>query len=178
MGSPPPAQRIYRMVNPPYNHIPHNLHIPLGIYSLSISRRSALRFVRIVGDRPDFRVFISLLYSDFHNVDTDRDSHPGHSRKWTYLYIEDRSREAPSVCLEVCTHSSYFSVSSDSERLEELTALYLLEYCGDQIMVGEKVLSEEVVTCLKSRYVFYFARAQGSVWHQSSDQFPYPNLIT
>ena len=53
--------------------------------------------VRITNARPDFRVFIDLLYNRARDVDTDGDSEPANSRNWTNLYIKDRESNDSAI---------------------------------------------------------------------------------
>ena len=55
--------------------------------------------VKVNQSRPDFRVFIDLLYGYGHNVDTDGDSFRPESREWKYLYIKDRESDEPPVSI-------------------------------------------------------------------------------
>ena len=50
--------------------------------------------ISVIGDRPDFRVFVDLLFGAEHNVDSDGNSCPFNSRAWTCLYISDRIGES------------------------------------------------------------------------------------
>lgn len=43
--------------------------------------------------RPDFRLIVTFLWGDFHNVDTEGDSYNPASRNWTVLYCQNRERE-------------------------------------------------------------------------------------
>jgi len=43
--------------------------------------------------RPDFRLVITFLWEDLHNVDTDGDAENPSSREWTELYCMDRECE-------------------------------------------------------------------------------------
>src|SRR5215213_7425264 len=47
-------------------------------------------FIRPRGPRPDFRLVITFLWGDFHNVDTDGNSHNPASHDWTELYCTNR----------------------------------------------------------------------------------------
>ena len=131
--------------------------------------------VRVVGNRPDFRVFIGLLYSDLHNVNTDGDSFSVESRDWTNLYVKDRESDDPSVEIIEELTGPYFEVSSDSERLETIVALYLMEYCGDSIERNSLELPESAIGELRTKYEKELERGRTSVWHQSSPDVPYPN---
>ena len=55
--------------------------------------------VKVNQSRPDFRVFIDLLYGYGHYVDTDGDSFRPESREWKYLYNKDRESDEPPVSI-------------------------------------------------------------------------------
>ena len=132
--------------------------------------------VRVTGDRPDFRVFIGLLYADMHDVDTDGNSIPVYSREWTSLYMKDRESEEPYIEIERAEDERFFEIESASPRLEELAALYLCEFCGDLIEANGQRLSSDAVDSLDSEYAADLERGRASIWHQSSERVPYPNL--
>ena len=133
--------------------------------------------ITVIRDRPDFRVFIDLLYSQEHNVDTDGDAIPVNSRNWTYLYIKDRMSDDPSVEI-VAQHNdlSTFEVKSKSKKLAELTAIYLFDSCGSAIEYDGKPLDKTVIDELHREYDKELTKAQNSIWHRSTDKTPYPNL--
>lgn len=131
--------------------------------------------VRVTQQRPDFRVFIDLLYGHGRNVDTDGDAEPVFSRAWTWLYLKDRESDDPSLTIAAEPEGSpNFTVTSASPPLEELAALYLFLHCGESILAGSKLLDEDDVERLEQRYRVELARAQASAWHQSSPLQPYP----
>ena len=47
--------------------------------------------------RPDFRVFIDLLFGPDREVDSDGDAHEVYSRQWRDLYLRDRETNSPSL---------------------------------------------------------------------------------
>jgi hypothetical protein len=133
--------------------------------------------VKVVKDRPDFRCFIDLLYGSGRNVDTDGDCNVVHDRLWTWLYISDRESNDPRV--EIVASESDpedFSVISDSPELEELVALYLFLTSGESIRSSGRLLGISDVEHLQGKYAKQVQRADKSIWHQSSDERPYPNL--
>ena len=133
--------------------------------------------VKVVKKRPDYRVFIDLLYGFEHNVDTDGDSIPVNSRSWTFLYIKDRMSNEPFVLINVENlDTSMFEIKSASKRLEELSALYLFEYCGSSIEHDGEKIRRETILKMKEIYQTELDRAYSSIWHYSSDKTPYPNL--
>ena len=133
--------------------------------------------VQISGERPDFRVFIDLLYSDGRNVDTDGDSNLVWSRVWTDLYIKDRESSDPFVEISASSENpNLFEVISESERLEELASIYLFDYCGVSIEKDDKKFDAVEIDRLKDKYSDEINRANESIWHKSSENNPYPNL--
>ena len=133
--------------------------------------------IAINKERPDFRVFIDLLYGTDRNVDTEGDSDPVNSRTWTYLYIADRETDDPSVEVgAIRENPNVFEVESKSNELEEVAALYLFLYCGTSIAVGSKALGVKEIENLKRQYAPHLQRAESSIWHNSTNGEPYPNL--
>jgi hypothetical protein len=133
--------------------------------------------VSVHGNRPDFRVFIDLLYRTGRNVDTDGDSNPVNSRTWTYLYIADRESDDPFIEIHAKqVDPDIFEVESKSHELETLAALYLFLYCGTSIAFGDSELDQKAIENLKRLYAAQLRSAVNAVWHQSSDQNPYPNI--
>jgi len=133
--------------------------------------------VKVVKDRTDFRCFIDLLYGSGRNVDTDGDCNAVHDRLWTWLYIADRESNDPHVEIVVSERDPEdFSIISDSPELEELTALYLFLTSGESIRSSGRLLEKASVEQLQRKYAKQLQRADESIWHQSSDELPYPNL--
>lgn len=123
--------------------------------------------VSVNRQRPDFRVFIDLLYGAGRNVDTDGDANPVDSRIRTYLYIADS--DSTNASLEIYadeTSPHLFTVKSDFKRLEERAALYMFLSCGVAILIGGEVLNENAVSELKPRYETESLRADESAWNQ------------
>ncbi|WP_431228023.1 hypothetical protein [Burkholderia contaminans] len=132
--------------------------------------------VKIARNRPDFRCFIDLLYGYPRSVDTDGDAYPVNSRIWTRLYLRDRKNDAPRVAIDPTdTDPAIFTVTSDAPELEALTALYLYLTSGDAISASENLLAASDIERLKEKHAEALQRANQSVWHQSSDEEPYPN---
>lgn len=127
--------------------------------------------VTVVGDRPDFRCFLDLLYGPGRDVDTDGDSFPVSSRSWTYLYVKDRESEDPCVEIQVNeADGAIFNVQSESSRLEELAALYLFLTCGGSISFTGQELDEASVRSLCEKYSVELGRAGSSIWQLSTDE--------
>ena len=132
--------------------------------------------VEIDRDRPDFRVFVDLLYGHGRNVDTEGNSYPVNSRSWTELYIKDRESNDPAVDIALREGApAKLEITSGSSRLEELAALYLCISCGQSLWQEGAYLPPERISQLRVTYAMELARADASVWHQSSDACPYPN---
>jgi hypothetical protein len=133
--------------------------------------------VKVVRDRPDFRVFVDLLYGPNRNVDTDGDSNPVSSRTWSFLYVADRESDDPSVEIHASDDDAdVFVVESDSSRLEELAALYLYLTSGKSICFSGAAIDQAAIDALTDKYRAELGRANGSIWHHSSAESPYPNL--
>ena len=133
--------------------------------------------VKIENERPDFRVFIDLLYGQNKNIDSDGDSNPVYSRNWTELYVKKRDNISSSIEIFAnCEKPEFFEVNSDDDELEEIVALYLYEYCGNSIEKNSQILSLEVIDNLKNKFRINLQRARESIWHESDKNNPYPNL--
>ncbi|OMG90707.1 hypothetical protein BIZ92_20575 [Achromobacter xylosoxidans] len=131
--------------------------------------------VTVVGDRPDFRCFLDLLYGPGRDVDTDGDSFPVSSRSWTYLHVKDRESDDPCVEIQVNeADGAIFNVQSESSRLEELAALYLFLACGGSISSTDRELDEASVRSLCEKYSVELGRARSSIWQLSTDESPFP----
>ncbi|WOI46522.1 hypothetical protein [Acidovorax sp. BLS4] len=136
-----------------------------------------MHIVKIDRERPDFRVFIDLLFGPGWEVDTEGNSHPVNSRTWTSLYMADRTHKEPSVTIEASEDDpELFEVESASTRLEELAALYLFLCSGSAIVAPDGALIDARRVSLQASYSAELQRAAQALWHQSSDSNPYPNL--
>ncbi len=128
-------------------------------------------------ERPDFRVFLDLLYGSERNMDTEGDSYIAYSRVWTELYMKDRESDDPCVDIfQSDKEQNIFVVTSKSHKLESLTALYLYLYCGVSMQFNGRQLEQQDIEELKRQYDAELLRAENSVWHQSSQNNPFPNL--
>ncbi|SFM22440.1 hypothetical protein [Marinobacter zhejiangensis] len=127
--------------------------------------------------RPDFRVFFDLLFGQGRNVDSEGDAYPVFSREWRDLYFKDREGDEPKVEIYAeIGNPLEFEVESKSVRLEELSALYLFLFCGDSISKGGIDLGVDAVNQLKIKYSGELLRAENSIWHNSNENNPYPNI--
>ena len=133
--------------------------------------------IGVTKDRPDYRVFIDLLYGKDRDVDTDGDSDIVNSRTWTWLHIADR--EGSGTFVDICASESdpsIFEVTSESQTLEEVAAIYLHQYCGSSISRDGRELERKEIEHLRRLHEDELRRARNAIWHQSSDERPYPNL--
>ena len=109
-------------------------------------------------------------------MDTEGDSNPVYYRMWRYLYIKDRESEDPSI--EIYSEESLpliFEIESKSKRLEELSAIYMYNFCGTLIANENGTISKGEIDTLRKKYAKELSRASQSIWHQSSEQNEYPN---
>ena len=133
--------------------------------------------VKVIKERPDFRVFIDLLYGFGHHVNTEGDSYSVISRTWCDLYIKDRQSNDPFVSMYAePAKELVFYIESASKRLMELSAIYLFLYCGETIEDEQGKFTEDQIYDLMDTYDKEIQRAENSIWHQSSGKNPYPNL--
>lgn len=135
--------------------------------------------IRIKRDRPDFRTVIAFLWSDFHNVDTDGDSHNPASRTWTYLYVQNRENE--SETLEIVHDGSspdLFTVESDDVRLAARTAWFLAKWCDGKIVDSTEITALDAQRLAGEEFDLDagMIRARNSIWNKSTLERPYPNL--
>ena len=132
--------------------------------------------VEVKNKRPDFRVFIDLLYGYNHNVDTDGDAYPVYSRDWKELFIANR--EKANSFIEIIANEQsqeLFEIKSDEQELEIISALYLYEYCGSNIIKDNKKLSLELINNFKNKFLIELERGRKSIWHKSNSNNPYCN---
>lgn len=128
--------------------------------------------------RPDFRVFIDLLFGAERNVDTDGDAEPVWSREWRELYLKDREADVPRVEIYAPeSDPSRFQVNSENPRLCEIATLYLYLHCGELIECNGETLTQAQIKALQAKYAFELSRAERAVWHQSTEDNPYPKKV-
>jgi hypothetical protein len=128
--------------------------------------------------KPDFRLVITFLWRDLHNVDTEGDSYNPASRTWTELYVMNREdfREVVEVD-EV--EPRRVRVRSATSWLAAAVAFFLAEESGvlvsrdGAVWLDRGELRGEVgVFDLDAAR----ARAAASVWRRATLADPYPNL--
>jgi hypothetical protein len=127
--------------------------------------------------RPDFRVFIDLLFGPGWNVDTDGDADPVWSRDWRELSITGRESDASTVEIYAAADDpTRFEIKSNSTPLAELAALYLYSYCGEALERDGVAVRLDEYQRLIERYADQLARADLAFWHRSSEDVPFPGL--
>lgn len=128
-------------------------------------------------DRPDFRVFADLLFGYERNVDSEGDAFPVFSREWRELYLKDRESEEPPIEIHAKEADPLrFEIESKSKRLEELTSIYMYKYCGESIIIDGLKIPQDEVSNLSAKYSKELKLANNSIWHQSNENNPYPNI--
>jgi hypothetical protein len=124
--------------------------------------------------KPDFRLVITFLWHDLHNVDTDGDSYNAASRTWTELYVMNRedSREVVEV------EARRVRVRSATPWLAAAVAFFLAEEGGvavsrdGSVWLDRGELRGEVGVFDLDAAI---ARAAASVWRRATLADPYPN---
>jgi hypothetical protein len=128
--------------------------------------------VKVNSARPDFRVFIDLLYSPSRDVDTSGNCKYPADRTWTDLYIRDRESCRPPINIWVpevhwgdddsCI-DYVFNIESQDTSSAEAAAIYLFDYCGESIAEDGTLLGEMERETLRERYAEWILRAKRSM---------------
>ncbi len=136
-------------------------------------------FVQPKTSRPDFRLVISFLWDDLHDVDTEGDSDNPASRSWTELYC--LNRDLPEEAFDVKPVAGdplTLSIQSEIPDLAARVAYFLASETGSMVAssisgpwydpgwLGDKVGSFDLA---KAR-----ERASRSRWRRSTLANPYP----
>jgi len=137
--------------------------------------------VKINSERPDFRLFATYLFGDdLHSYDSDGDSYPVNSRVWTELYMTSRQNAELGFAIEKENNEPLiFVVSSDREDITNAVSYFLARETTGEILDDNNrsypfdILKNKVGNFnLDERLKL----ADESIWRQSSDKNPYPNL--
>jgi len=138
-------------------------------------------FVRPVELRPDFRLVITFLWSENHDVDSDGDSHNPASRSWTWLYLQDRAH--PESIVEVHTvdlDPLILAVDSEQPTLAARVAFFLAHETHGEVSSETGVFGSPDSLLPRLGVDFDLAealkRAHESVWRTATEENPYPNL--
>jgi hypothetical protein len=138
--------------------------------------------VRLDGLRPDFRTVIAFLWSDLHNVDSDGDSHHPASREWTELYLQNREKEEEVVkVLPKEEDPLVLRVISPFRPIALGVSYFLVHWCSGQILDADSRRALEQKRVMEELEATFdlpirIARAEQSIWNQSTLEKPYPNL--
>ena len=137
--------------------------------------------VKPAGLRPDFRLVVTFLWSEMHNVDSEGNSVSPASRDWTDLYLANR--EAPSEVVEVYplqTSPLVLVVESETGSLASRAAFFLARETHGE--VADEKGRYGPCESLRSRLGDDFdlaaalSRADASVWRKATLEHPYPSL--
>lgn len=136
--------------------------------------------VQINGNRPDFRIFgVYFFGNDDHNYDSDGNSNPVYSRKWTELYM--RSRENEDLWFEIFPKEddeNILIVESDNLQTVNIITYFLAKETQGIVFETDKEIPLEILQ--KNMGNFDLTRhlllANNSIWRQASETNPYPNL--
>ena len=133
-----------------------------------------------LGERPDFRIVITFLWSECHNVDSDGDADNPASRSWTRLYCRDRSSPFASFVIgPIATDPLVLGLESEDPNIAARVALFLHRETGCDVRLDGKLVEagELIERCGKDFDLDEaFSRSSNSVWRKSSLDNPYPNL--
>lgn len=136
--------------------------------------------VSVNSDRPDFRVFGTFLFGDeMHNYDSEGDSIPVYSRVWTELYMNSCENELCFSIDKLTDEPFVFEVSSKQESTMYAVAYFLARETYGEIRDedGNILLFSEVVEKMGDfNLKFRLELADHSIWRQTSEENPYPEL--
>lgn len=138
--------------------------------------------VKVDAERPDFRVFGCYFFGDdFHEYDSEGDSFPVSSRKWTELYM--CSREHKNLWFDICwvekDDKTILKTTSDKIETVNIIAYFLAKETNGTVfdeknnpVILESLMKNMGNFELESRLLL----AEKSIWRKSSEANHYPNL--
>lgn len=138
-------------------------------------------FLQPQGPRPDFRLVVTFLWEDFHNVDTDGNSHNPASRDWTCLYVQNRECEHEIVEVGAFSeHPLILQVDSQTPELAARVAWFLAKETNAKV-APEPTGPWHDVSLLENQVGSFDLieaerRATLSCWRRAAPDDPYPNL--
>ena len=138
-------------------------------------------FVQPQRIRPDFRLVVTFLWGDLHNVDTDGNSFNPASRDWTVLFCQNR--ECKSEIFEVGPFSERPLILQIDSRIPELAARvawFLAKETNSEVAV-EPAGPWHKLSWLEDQVGAFDLteaerRASVSCWRRATLENPYPNL--
>jgi hypothetical protein len=144
-------------------------------------RYMARVFLQPRGPRPDFRLVISFLWGDLHNVDTEGNSYNPANRDWTELYCQNRENELETFHVGAVSQAPLtLAVESDLPELAARVAYFLATETWAAVASDPSGPWHGPALLRKSLGSFDLAaaelRAQKSVWREATLEDPYPNL--
>jgi hypothetical protein len=83
-------------------------------------------FIQPSTPRPDFRLVITFLWDDLHNVDTEGDAQNPASKEWTELYCKDRECEQQAFAVEAVSDEPLtLRIRSEMSEMAARVAFFL-----------------------------------------------------
>ena len=137
--------------------------------------------VKVNSERPDFRVFASYFFGeDLHSYDSEGDSFPVTSKKWTELYMG--SRQESNLNFEICAISEnplVLVVSSKEPENAYRIAYFLARETNGEILDENNGIIP-LRNLIKKMGNFNLQErlllADQSIWRRATEENPYPNL--
>jgi hypothetical protein len=136
-------------------------------------------FLPPLSSKPDFRLVISFLWDDLHNVDTEGDADNPASLSWTWLHV--RNRQAPFEAVEIDEAedgSRRVRVRSVERWMAAAVAFFLAKESGCSVSRdGVEWITADALRADASEFDLEagLARAASSVWRRATRSRPYPN---
>lgn len=135
------------------------------------------------GNRPDFRVIISFLWSDNFNCDSEGNSQNPASREWTELYLANRENKNEYIEIsEIDVDPLTFQILSSSPILAAAVTYFLLHETNGawskNLEDGFQTSDECLISIIGDRFDLKkgISRSSQSIWRKSTLDNPYPNL--
>lgn len=139
-------------------------------------------YLKPLKERPDFRLVITWLWKDFHNVDTDGNASNPASKEWTELYIRNRECTEETIEIEPISENPLVLQISASQK----GLLYRITYFLNLVSEGgvsfdsefkNMVLKENLIDKMEGFNLKKAQeRVQNSIWQKATLENPYPNL--
>lgn len=123
--------------------------------------------------RPDYRLIITFLWNDDHDVDTDGDARNPASKTWTDLYCSDRARPSDHFEVEVISgERPQIIVESPNKEIAARVALFLSSELKVEVGPSRAELASQ---CGRDFDVdAAFERTRLSRWRRATEDQPYP----
>ena len=135
--------------------------------------------VRPLPERPDFRLVVTFLWGDFHDIDSDGDATNPASTQWTWLYLQNRGNPAEIVNIDVAEEPTSFRIKADLPWLAAATAYFLAAEFDARVRAeeGREWLAPGTLIDRVAPFDLKAAvlRARDSVWRKATLDNPYPN---